>query len=369
MNELDDVRFWPDIDEEDLDSVRRAGYASEDYEYWQFGQCATYARALMQMKPSLKFGAMGVGSGEHKYPTHYFAHDDRHAYDSAGRHPLPYHGITHHADYSELDQDPHDPRVPLDACEQDITEAQDHARRNGILEGRHQRQAMPATAGQTSDGMRWVTAAAEELPPDPGTAAIPEGQIRLASGNVKEPNDARVDAGGLRIARGLWYRLHRSDQLDLDPGRARSRPLDHGGPGQAGLSAFARPHHLLHYATELTWGSRRETPYLPEDRGVLRRVVAFHGREIGRGDDDEPLVRPEPDSSCCGRIVHEHMAWSTFVRKLSDTPKPSARWTLDQAQEKGRRRVSAGRGRQAASRRRVTGMAGAVEQSRPRRVP
>ena len=198
--------------------------------------------------------------------------------------------------------------------------------------------------------------------------ALEHGTIPRASGNVKEPNGARADAGGLRIARGLWYRLHRSDQLDLDSGRARSRPLDYGGPGQAGLSAFARPHHLLHYATELTWGSRRETPYLPEDRGVLRRVVAFHGREIGRGDDDEPLVRPEPDSSCCGRIVHEHMAWSTFVRKLSDTPKPSTRWTLDQAQEKGRRRVSAGRGRQAASRRRATGMAGAVEQSRPRRV-
>jgi hypothetical protein len=149
-----------DIEEEDLDSVRRTGYATEAYERWQFGQCATYARALMRMRPGLKFGAMGVGSGQHKYPTHYFAHDDRHAYDSAGRHPLPYHGITHHADYSDLDQDPHGSAVPTDASEEDITQAQDHARRNGILDGCHERQAMLITAGQADE-----LGAQSELPP------------------------------------------------------------------------------------------------------------------------------------------------------------------------------------------------------------
>ncbi len=294
------------IDEEDLDSVRRAGYATEDYERWQFGKCATYARALMKMRPGLKFGAMGVGSVEHKYPTHYFAHDSRYAYDSAGLHLLPYHGITYHADYSDLDQDPHGPGVPPDACEQDIVDAQDHARRNGILAGRHQRhrdeagrrlRALAPTPGEEAEAYSPALHAGLDFPAAPVTSP-PAGSARPAAPLV--------------IARGLWYRMHRSDQLDLDPGRARSRPLDHRGPGQAGLSAFASPHHLLHYATEVSWGSRGETPYLPEDRGVPRRVVAFHGREIGRGDDDEPLVRPEPGSSCCGRIVHGQMAWSTF---------------------------------------------------------
>lgn len=167
------------IDEEDLDSVRRAGYATEDYERWQFGQCATYARALMQMKPGLKFGVMGVGSGEHKYPTHFFAHDNRYAYDSAGRHPLPYRGITHHADYCDLDQDPQGPTVPPDASGQGIAAAQDHARRNGILEGRHQNQAIPVNPCQAAD----VKAAVARPPAQPGTRrpASPAGPTAVST--------------------------------------------------------------------------------------------------------------------------------------------------------------------------------------------
>jgi hypothetical protein len=61
---------------------------------WQTGNCGTYARALIQMRPGLRLGALGVRDDpddpESMSAEHYFAHDDTHAYDSLGKHPLPY---------------------------------------------------------------------------------------------------------------------------------------------------------------------------------------------------------------------------------------------------------------------------------------
>ena len=148
----------------------------------------------------------------------------------------------------------------------------------------------------------------------------------------------------LPTARGLWYRVHPADGLDLDQGKARSRTIETPGIGQAGLSAFASPHHLFAYVCEMGWGGR--TWLHGYDDGITpRRVVAFHGHEIGRGADDEPLVQPEADPGCCGQAVHGHMAWSTFVRKLNGTPKPRTRWSLEQALEKSRQRTSGKRSR------------------------
>ncbi len=67
-------------------------------------------------------------------PLHFYAHDDMYAYDSAGRHPLPYLGIAAYMDYCELDTDPAWWSLPDEegTGEQDIRDAQDHARRNKI---------------------------------------------------------------------------------------------------------------------------------------------------------------------------------------------------------------------------------------------
>ena len=171
-------------------------------------------------------------------------------------------------------------------------------------------------------------------------------------------DDARATSAELPTARGLWYRVHPAAGLALDQGKARSRPVETPGIGQAGLSAFASPHHLYSYINEMGWGGR---DWLHGYDGITpRRVVAFHGREIGRGDDDEPLIRPEASSGCCGQIVHSHMAWSTFVRKLSGTPRPRTKWTPDGARDTGSQRTAGTRGqREPASARDAVQQAGA----------
>lgn len=161
---------------------------------------------------------------------------------------------------------------------------------------------------------------------------------------TRAPRDAhRAAPAELPTACGLWYRVHPADSLALDQGKARSRSIETPRIGQAGLSAFASPHHLYSYILAMGWGGR--TWLHGYDDGITpRRVLAFHGREIGRGEDDEPLVRPEAGPGCCGRIVHSRMAWSTFVRKLSGTAAPGTGWTPGQALEKGRRRTTGTRG-------------------------
>ena len=191
------------------------------------------------------------------------------------------------------------------------------------------------------------------LPPVTTAATAQAASGERPPAAAKSPHSARGSRGpqakiaasrALQAGRGLWYRVHPAGSLDLDQGRARSRSLEEPGAGQAGLSAFAGPHHLYSYITKTDWGGRG---WLDghDDGDTARRVVAFHGREVGRGEDDEPLIRPEPDASCCGQVVHSHLAWSTFVRKLSATPKPRTQWSPGQARENARRRASGERGR------------------------
>jgi hypothetical protein len=124
-----------------LAELSRAGYITEDWHRWQQGQCGTYALALMRMQPGLRLGVSGItenGDGDASggwRPVHFYAHDDAHAYDSAGRHPLPYHGVHGSLDYHEHDARPDDWSLPDEEStgESDIKTAQDHARRNGIL--------------------------------------------------------------------------------------------------------------------------------------------------------------------------------------------------------------------------------------------
>jgi hypothetical protein len=135
-----------------LDQLRADGYCTEEWHRWQQGYCGTYAVALAHLDPSLRLGVIGRtqnGDGDASEgwtPSHWVAHDDAYAYDSAGRHPLPYLGLhLGRNDYAEWDA------VWDDWCledeegtdDDDILAAQAHARRNGILTGEHVAQGMP----------------------------------------------------------------------------------------------------------------------------------------------------------------------------------------------------------------------------------
>lgn len=79
---------------------------------WQQGLSGSYAIALKQLHPGLRFGIAGYQELEGWLPEHYFAHDDNYAYDSLGRHPLPYRGRAGDRDVQQLDEDPADWGIP-----------------------------------------------------------------------------------------------------------------------------------------------------------------------------------------------------------------------------------------------------------------
>ncbi len=64
-------------------------YEDPDQADWQHGLCDTYAKAMLDMYPHLK---LGILYNEDDIEQHYFAHDGKYAYDSIGKHKLPYTG-------------------------------------------------------------------------------------------------------------------------------------------------------------------------------------------------------------------------------------------------------------------------------------
>lgn len=104
----------------------------DEWSRWQQGGCGTYARALMKERPGLRLGGVDFWPEPgYDAPIHFVAHDDEYAYDSAGRHCLPYGGIEgngkwladigepeHWAEYGDPDSD-----------------ALAHIRRHRILDG------------------------------------------------------------------------------------------------------------------------------------------------------------------------------------------------------------------------------------------
>jgi hypothetical protein len=76
-----------------IDSLAQAGYNTDEWQRWQGGGCLDYAHALRQKYPHLRAGALYTEDGEFWNYQHHFVHDDKYAYDSAGRHPLPYRGV------------------------------------------------------------------------------------------------------------------------------------------------------------------------------------------------------------------------------------------------------------------------------------
>ena len=110
------------------------GVQKQAFDEWQDENCGLYAQALMQLKPGLRLGI--IGGGEHM-----FAHDDHYAYDSLGRHPLPYEWPKAQDGTNELDADPddwfygelHAPPADRAKFQAIIERAKQHAIANHIL--------------------------------------------------------------------------------------------------------------------------------------------------------------------------------------------------------------------------------------------
>lgn len=123
-----------------LADLQKAGHVTDEWSTWQQGKCGTYAVALQQEHPHLKFGVLGTtekGGGDASAgwtPSHFFAHDETHAYDSAGKHPLPYRGVRNQADYHELGHDAEDWGMPDEegSGPKELQAAREHIRRHGI---------------------------------------------------------------------------------------------------------------------------------------------------------------------------------------------------------------------------------------------
>ncbi|KQP63096.1 hypothetical protein [Nocardioides sp. Leaf285] len=124
---------------ESLAEVAAAGYVTDEWSTWQQGDCAAYATALVDAHPHLRFAVLGCtenGAGDASdgwWETHCFAHDDTYAYDSAGRHPLPYWGIEGTADYAEYNSDPDWYGCRDEFDDKDFAAARAHAERHDIL--------------------------------------------------------------------------------------------------------------------------------------------------------------------------------------------------------------------------------------------
>lgn len=130
--------------------TRRGAFTrAQLYSRWQTGECGTYARALTIMQPELRIGALGCledpadPDGGFSV-SHFIAHDSTWAYDSLGRHPLPYLGVNGQFDHAELDcnavhwgcvEDEHGPEDGGEA-QRALAAAIRHARRNRVLETR-----------------------------------------------------------------------------------------------------------------------------------------------------------------------------------------------------------------------------------------
>ena len=94
-----------------LADLTELGYVIEGWREFQQGSCLEYAYALLILRGDWQLGTNG---DDHNEVQHFYAHDDTHAYDSAGRHPLPYLGIDPNepASWADAEASIHDHGVP-----------------------------------------------------------------------------------------------------------------------------------------------------------------------------------------------------------------------------------------------------------------
>lgn len=120
----------------ELEDFAAAGLCVDEWATWQQGHCGAYALALIELGGGQPIMGLGVLDGG----DHFFAHDAAYAYDSAGRHTLPYRGIVDDAfEESLLGQRPGEWGLGCSclSCDDLRGKARAHITRHGILLGMH----------------------------------------------------------------------------------------------------------------------------------------------------------------------------------------------------------------------------------------
>lgn len=114
-----------------------AWWEDPDVADWQHGLCDTYAKALLDAYPHLRLGLLL--EPESGREDHYFAHDDSYAYDSIGRHPLPYTGYGENAGtyVQALDVDPADYGIGSYYPYGENGDVHDYARATALIPAQH----------------------------------------------------------------------------------------------------------------------------------------------------------------------------------------------------------------------------------------
>lgn len=114
----------------------------DEWSRWQQGGCGTYAHALMMERPGLRLGGVDFWPEPgYDNPTHFVAHDGEYAYDSAGRHRLPYGGIEGKGKWLPDIGEPEHWGIPEDEAEYGVPDedryaaAVAHIRCHRILDG------------------------------------------------------------------------------------------------------------------------------------------------------------------------------------------------------------------------------------------
>ena len=174
---------------------------------FQHGGCIEYAHALKQRFPHLQLGTLTTPDDEDDW-QHVFMHDGRNAYDSAGTHPMPYHGVGGQWEpHDDADFDWYDEPEPSL-----LAAAHKHIERNGIGPRTASRTAMPIDDFHIHEDVPGKVWKAYDGPESPGCGKhcyyIPqigklvtdrhEGQPFLSWVSTHENHQRRG------IARALW---------------------------------------------------------------------------------------------------------------------------------------------------------------------
>jgi mRNA-degrading endonuclease RelE of RelBE toxin-antitoxin system len=268
-----------------LEHLRRAGYNTDGWDKWQQGKCGTYACALIKDHPHMRLGVMGHSfdpeDGEGWSTTHYFAHDDTHAYDSAGKHKLPYHGIDGSADIVEHDHDPEGWGLPDEEHgspgeqEQSLADASAHARRHGIVEGRFSKTA----------NLHDYRAAERRL----SAAEAPKTYLRFGDWPADERSTNNV-TGHKEEGVSVYDLDHHGHPMDPDPDYSRGHEHDeycdddcdmHLGNDDFGNDT----HEEMQGRAARAERNRYNGNDRPSETGHL-----VTGEHVGFGHDNEPLL-------------------------------------------------------------------------------
>lgn len=163
---------------------------------FQHGGCIEYAHALKQRFPQLQLGTLTTPDDEDDW-QHVFMHDGKNTYDSAGTHPMPYHGVGGQWEpHDDADFDWYDePEPGL------LAAAHKHIERNGIG---------PRTAARFHDPEPW------NLLPDEG-----DGMVTLYHRTHPDSADAIVREQKMRSkadGEPIWFVTHPDGQPGYEIG-------------------------------------------------------------------------------------------------------------------------------------------------------